>query len=195
MDLRIELSGTTPYLMHSIQSVDPDLAITREIKAITSKKSKMTEEDRRQVERLEWHSGLYLDSETGKQLVVPVRNVKKCFIESGVITRDGKNVARALSFTSLEIPLLHSGNGSLEKMYESGKFTSRLAVGIGRSRTMRVRPEFMPWGLVFQAYLFEEAMDPDVFTRIVERAGVTIGLGDNRQNGYGRFTATVTRLS
>jgi hypothetical protein len=192
MDLRIELTGTTPYLSHNIQGVDPDLPITREIKAITAKKSKMTEDDRRQVERLEWHSGLYLDSE--QRIVVPVRNVKKAFIDSGTITRDGKNVARALSFQTLEVPLNHSGNGDLNALYESGKFVSRLAVGIGKSRTMRVRPQFMPWGLEFEAFLFEEAMDSDVFTRVVERAGITIGLGDNRQNGYGRFTAKVTRL-
>lgn len=193
MDLQIEITGTTPYLQHSIQGVDPDLPITREIKAITAKKSKMTEEDRRQVEKLEWFSGLYQDTEGN--LVVPVRNLKKCFIDSGTISRDGKNVARALSFTALDTPLVHSGNGNLEAMFESKKFTSRLAVGIGKSRTMRVRPEFMPWGLEFQAFLFEEAMDVDVFTRVVERAGVTIGLGDNRTNGYGRFTAKVTRLS
>jgi len=193
MDLQIEITGTTPYLMHNIQGVDPDLPITREIKAITAKKSKMTEDDRRQVERLEWHSGLYQDAEG--QLVVPTRNLKKCFIDSGVITRDGKNVSRALSFTALDVPLVHSGNGSVDVMYESGKFTSRMAVGIGKARTMRVRPQFLPWGLSFQAFLFEEAMDFDVFKSVVERAGITIGLGDNRTNGYGRFAANVKRLS
>lgn len=189
MDLHIRMTGTTPYLQKNIRGVDPELPAARELKAITDKKSRMTEDDLARVARLEWHIALYTD-EAGR-LVVPTRNIKKCFIDAGKITRHGSDVARALSFRELSIPLIHSGNGDLDAMYDSGEFVSRLAVGIGKKRTMRIRPQFFPWSLEFQAYLFEDVMDADTFARIVERAGLTIGLGDNRVNGYGRFTAQV----
>ena len=190
MDIHVSLRGSTPYLMHNIQGVDPDLPLAREMKAITAKKSKMTEDDRRNVERIEWMLGTYLEDGA---LAVPVRNLKKCFIDSGKITRDGTAVTRALSFPGLHVPLEHAGNGSLDAMYKSGQFMSRLAVGIGKARTMRVRPQFMPWAITFDAVLFEDAMDFDTFTRVVERSGVAIGLGDNRTNGYGRFEGLVTK--
>src|SRR6266498_2825380 len=191
MHIALKITGTTPFLMHNIQGADPDLPLVREQKAITAKHSKMTEDDRRQVERIEWHLGTYVEDGV---LVVPTRNIKKALIDSAKITREGQTIVRGLSFGALSIPLKHSGNGDLDAMCKSGGFTSRMGVGIGQKRVMRVRPQFMPWGLEFEAFLFEDAIDFDSFCRIIDRAGVAIGLGDNRTNGYGRFDATVTRL-
>ena len=162
-----------------------------ETKALTAKKSKMTEKDRQEVSRLEWYLGLYLEDGA---LAVPTRNIKKCLVDSGKIDRHGTDVVKGLSFEGLHVPLIHNGNGSLEKMRTSGNFTSLLAVGIGQKKTMRVRPEFRSWKLDFRAVLFEDVMDLDTFERITERAGRAVGLGDNRVNGYGRFKATVERI-
>jgi hypothetical protein len=53
----------------------------------------------------------------------------------------------------------------------------RLAVNVSNQRVMRMRPSFFPWSLVYDAYLFEDAMDFDDLQRIIERAGIVEGLG------------------
>ena len=44
MKIIIELTGTSPLLMHNPRMVDPEFELNREIKAITSKRKK-TDED------------------------------------------------------------------------------------------------------------------------------------------------------
>ena len=46
MDIKLELTGTTPLLMHNISLADPDNPFVKEIQTYTSKRKK-TEDDRR----------------------------------------------------------------------------------------------------------------------------------------------------
>jgi hypothetical protein len=65
MQVLITLRGTTPLLMHNPRMVDPFFEVNRQIKAITSKRKK-TDEDLKQIERLEWYGGLYESNGGGK---------------------------------------------------------------------------------------------------------------------------------
>jgi hypothetical protein len=56
---------------------------------------------------------------------------------------------------------------------------------------MRVRPCFPRWALVADAILLESVMDVDDLRRVADLAGKAEGLGDNRINGYGRFSVKV----
>jgi hypothetical protein len=57
---------------------------------------------------------------------------------------------------------------------------------------MRVRPSFFPWSIVVDGLFVEDVgMNLDELVRLVDLAGIVEGMGDNRVNGYGRFTATV----
>lgn len=187
MKIHVELLGNTPLLCHSIALADPDNPIVAEIKTYTDKRKK-TEDDRRAIERLEWFGGLYV--EDGRP-VFPTGNIRKAFIQAGKISKQGTAVSRALNFTTLSVPIAHGGPDDLEDLYADKAYVNRSAVGISGKRTMRVRPQFTKWALAADAILLEDVMDLDDFVRIAERAGLAEGLGDNRGNGYGRFSVTV----
>lgn len=189
MQVKIELRGTSPLLMHNIRLADPDDEWTQEISKITSKRKK-TEDDRRQIERLEWFGGLY--TAEGAGIVVPTSNIRKCFIEAAKITRQGKQLGRAVAFTDFHAPLVYNGNGNLDALYANPDFSSRLTVGIGTKRVIRVRPRFYPWTLTAEAHILTEVLDLDDLKNIVRLSGISEGLGDNRSNGYGRFEGKVT---
>jgi hypothetical protein len=187
MDIRLELMGTSPLLMHNINLADPDNEFVREIKTYTDKRKK-TEDDRRAIERLEWYGGLYT---SGGRVVMPTANIRKAFINAGKISKQGTQVTRSLQFTDLHVPLAYDGPEDLDVLFKDPAFHNRAAVGISGKRTMRVRPQFVTWAVVADALLLEDVMDVDDLQRVARRAGMAEGLGDNRVNGYGRFTVTV----
>ena len=187
MDIRINVKGVSPLLMHNPQMVDPDFELNRRIKEITGKRNK-TEDDRRDIERLEWFGGLYVD---GGELVQPTSKLRKATIEAARIHRLGKQVERALLFGDINTPLIYEGPRDINKLWEAGTCVSKLPVGLSGKRVMRTRPMFLPWAFSVSGILLTEVMDKDDLVRTVELAGRAIGIGDNRINGYGRFTAEV----
>lgn len=188
MKITIEMTGTSPLLMHNPRMVDPEFELNREIKALTAKRKK-TDEDLKKIEMLEWYGGLY---EQDGIVVQPTSKPRKCFVNAGKITKQGKAVERALSFSALNVPLIYDGPAEIKKLYEDRRYHSRLSVGIGNKRVMRVRPQFFPWALKLEGLFIEDAgLNLDEFQRIVELGGLSEGIGDNRVNGYGRFAVKV----
>lgn len=190
MNITIEVTGVTPLLMHNPRMVDPEFEINRQIKALTGKRKK-TDEDLKMIETLEWYGGLY---EENGIVVQPTSKLRKCLINTARISKMGKTVERALSFSALNVPLAYDGPRDLKSLCEDKgrKYTSRLSVGVGNKRVMRVRPSFSPWAFSVDGLFVEDAgINFDDFQRIVELAGVVEGIGDNRVNGYGRFVGKV----
>lgn len=189
MDILLHLTGTTPLLCHNIQLADPDNQWTREIAAITAKRKK-TEEDRVQIARLEWYGGLYTAPGFAGP-VLPAANVRKSLIQAGKVSKQGLQVSRSLILKVLSVPIVHDGPATLDALYARPEHHYRTAVGIGGSRTMRTRPMFPAWQIQVSALLIDDVMDLQDLERIVERAGVVEGIGDNRVNGFGRFSGAV----
>lgn len=190
MKVRIEERGTSPLLMHNIQLADPDNRFVQDIATFTGKRKK-TEDDRRAIEKLEWYGGLYAD-EDGP--VMPTAAMRRCIEQAGIISKQKTAVRRALAFGDLSVPLVYDGPRDLDALWKLPEFRNRAMVGIQGKRTVRVRPQFREWALVADAELLTDVLDLDDFRRIVSLAGRAEGLGDNRVNGYGRFTAVVTEL-
>lgn len=194
MRIRLELTGTSPLLMHNPQMVDPEFEINRQIKALTSKR-KRTDDDLHQIEKLQWYGGIYLSTNGDGPIVVqPTAKVRKCLINTAKISKLGKSIERAISFNTLNTPLIFDGPKDLDQIYADKRFTSRLPVGIGKKRVMRIRPQFSPWALALDGIFVEDAgINFDELERIVELAGIVEGIGDNRVNGYGRFSGKVVQ--
>lgn len=191
MQVQIKIEGTTPLLTHSAAGVNPEHPINREISLITRKTaSKRTEEENRELSRLEWLLGLYTD---GENVVYPTANVVRCFKEAGKVTKQGTQITRGLSLDGIEVPLDFARNGhkSVEDLFDDANFVDVRAVGVGQKRVMRTRPRFMPWAVTVTGELFDDVMDVSDLRRIAALAGRAIGLGDNRVNGFGRFAAVV----
>jgi hypothetical protein len=190
MKIVIDVVGTSPLLMHNPRMVDPEFEINRQLKPLT-KKTKKTDEDLRQIGMLEWYGGMY---DVDGVVVQPTSKLRKCLINAGRISKQGKSIERALSFLDLNVPLIYEGPKDINALFADKRYTSRLSVGIGSKRVMRVRPQFPQWGLSIKGLFIEDAgINFDEFERIAELAGLSEGIGDNRVNGYGRFTIKVTQ--
>ncbi len=191
MKIRIELTGTSPLLMHNPRMVDKDFEITREIGALTAKRKK-TDADLKAIERLEWYGGLYA---TNGVVVQPTSKPRKCIVNAAKISKLGTAMARALNFMALEVPLMYDGPREIDALFADERYHSRLSVGVGNKRVMRVRPKFFPWALQVDGIFIEDAgINYSELQAIVELAGVVEGMGDNRINGYGRFVGKVVKL-
>lgn len=199
MNIEFVLRGTSALLCHNPQMVDPECEWNRQIKALTGKRKK-TDTDLKEVERLEWHGGLYLADIDGRVVVSqPSSKVRKCLINAGKISKQGKQIERAIIMTQLNVPLIYEGSdkakeseAEVSRLFGNSGFHSRLSVGIGNKRVMRVRPSFSPWALIVPAVFVSDAgLNFDELSRIVELAGVAERIGDNRVNGYGAFRAHV----
>lgn len=194
MQIQINITGTTPLLMSSSAGVNPEHPLNKAKSLLTRKTaSKRTAEENREIRRLEWLIGIYTD---GEQVVYPAANVARCLKEAAKVTKQGTQVSRALSFDGIEVPLTYHRNGhkTVEDLFNDSNFVDERAVGVGQKRVMRVRPRFMPWQLTLTGEVFDDVMDVTDLRRIAELAGRAVGLGDNRINGFGRFTAEVVGL-
>ena len=159
MNIVIEITGTSALLMHNPRMVDPEYELNRQIKALTAKRKK-TDEDLRQIEKLEWYGGLY---EVDGVVVQPTSKVRKCLVNTAKISKMGKSIERALSLVELTVPLLYEGPLDIDKLYEDKRFHSRLSVGIGGKRVMRVRPSFYPWAMRLNGVFIELDISNELF--------------------------------
>lgn len=185
----LALTGRSPLLTHNPRLADPEDEVTREIATITAKRKK-TDDDRRAIGRLEWYGGLYLDDGAPS---LPTANIRKCLIEAGKTKKLGKQMGRAVSFVDFMTPIVHDGPKDVDKLYARADFRLRATVvNNGRGRVVRVRPRFMTWAVTTDVELLEDLLNPTDLADIASLAGLIEGLGDNRVNGYGRFSAQVT---
>jgi hypothetical protein len=190
-EIRFTLTGRSPLLQHNPRLSDPDDPIVKEIKAITSKRTK-TEDDRRAIEKLEWFGGLYTDPSLAGP-VVPSSHIRKCLINAATATRNGKDIERSISFFQPNFPLSYDGPRDLDQLWGLEAHRYRLPVVVQRARTWRMRPGFPSWVVIADAFLMDDLLDFETLQRIVERAGLAEGLSDGRKIGYGRFTGEVVR--
>lgn len=191
--VRLALTGTSPLLVHNVQLADPDNKWAKEMASIAAKRSNKTEEDRAALARLEWFGGLYLAPDI-EGPVIPTANVKRCLNEAAKSKRWGRDVLRSIHPRDLFSPIIYDGPRDPVALYKREEFVDRRVVAIGRQRVVRVRPVFHPWALVLDVELIEDLMDFDQLVEIGQMAGTIEGLGDNRINGFGRFTFNAERL-
>jgi hypothetical protein len=184
----VELNGTSPLVMHNGQLSDPDCKFSKGIKELTDKGTNQTDVDRAEISRLEWQGGLYLENGT---IVVPMANIIRTFREAAAATREGKDIARSLIPRGLNTPLIYNGPSDLNKLYTDKAFVHTSQVKVGRGRIKRTRPCFPNWSLQAEFELLDDLMNLRACELIIERAGLTTGLGDARILGFGRFNAKV----
>lgn len=193
--VRTRLIGTTELMMHNVQLADPLNEYTQRIAKLTSKR-KMTDEDRQEKAHQEFLGGLY----TYKgRVVVPQTNLKRCFKEAAKVNRLGRNIDRALNYAdpaaaAQGLPLAFPDERlTAEELWQIGKYRDTTIVA-SPGRVPRTRPRFPVWALTADWLVFPSLLNFEDLQSIVEFAGLIEGLGDNRVNGAGRFTAEVTEL-
>ena len=189
--LHVELQGSGVLLLHNPALADPKAPVVKQIAAITKKRTK-TDEDREQIERLEWFSSLYIeDGEIG----VPSSHPRGALVGAARASKQGKLIERGIMIPVTFLPLSFPGSDkvadgtvSLDDLYSNPSYSYRASVVVSGRRTFRVRPRFTDWSLQCTFLIDDGLLDEGEFLSILEIAGIREGIGDNRRNGFGRFT-------
>lgn len=188
MDVRIDITGATPLVMHNPRLADKEDEFSK-AKATVSSKSKKTPADEEEMAHINFLGSLYWDAEIG--LYLPTWNILACCIKAAAAFKLGRHVQRAVAQTTLNTPIKHNAPADAEAMWRKPEGRLRKSVVVGQKRITTVRPLFRDWKMSVDLLLMENMLDFDDLVRIVELAGRSEGLGDARKLGYGRFTAKV----
>jgi len=191
MKLTLTLTGVAPLIVQSDRLVNPLDPITRQLKAVVKKGSKMTDADHEEKGRLEFYGALYHDPEAGPY--IPGDNIQASLRAGGsFVGRLGKAVERAVVVTQDVNPIEFKGPRDIDALWADTYFRFVRSVVMQRARTMRTRPIFRSWGLTTEVELATDLMNPDEFERVAEAAGAMAGLGTWRPR-YGRYDVAVRR--
>lgn len=191
----ITLTGTTPLLMHNARLADPDDPHSRSISAINQKRNNKTDDDNREVSRLQFAGGMYYDAETGPFLPGP--NLIRALRNAGNLVaknRGGKQIERGFVLLTERAGLAYDGPRDIDELWGDGgtKFVDRRMVKIPQGgRVPTTRPIFVRWSAQFEFELDGNEIDKDAFASYAEKAGRVEGVGDGRRIGYGRFTSEI----
>lgn len=187
----LTLTGSTPLIMHNVQTADPLNHWAKEIAKITAKKQNKTDADEVELSRLKFGAGLYYADDIGPYL--PAANIFRSLIEAGTMTREGKKIERGVIFLQDRAPLLYNGPRKLDDLWGDGstRFVDRRIVVVQRQRIVGTRPIFPEWGAMFEIEVDPEVINPEQFTDIAVKAGKSVGVGDYRRF-YGRFKAELS---
>lgn len=193
MRVHLRATGTRPLLVHNVRLASPLDPIVKQIKQITSKKTK-TDDDRLAIARLEFEGGLYHDPVIGPYL--PGVYMLRCLQEGAKFTREGKKIERGVVMEDFMMPLIYKGPRTIEELWGDdgdSEFVDMRTVVVSRQKVDRCRPIFNQWVIETTLYADPEVLNFEDLERIAANAGKMEGLGDYRSM-YGRFTAQLVNL-
>ena len=182
-DLEFQIEGVVPMLMHNGQGVNPSHPIVQQIKVLTDKKKKKTDDDRLKIMELEFHLGIY-QNEDGR-VIVPGPVLESALRNGARLRRLGKRVVAGVCVQ--EDPLLsYDGPQTVNTLFADRRFVDVRDVKVGVARVMRTRPRFNKWSLKFSAMYDSTMLDEDQVIRAAVASGKYCGLGDYVPR-FGRF--------
>lgn len=193
MDMIIlTLTGRSPLLMHSARFADPLDAGARNHAALVkvAKKSK-TPEAILAVAKSEYLGGIYHDHLLGPY--VPGTMVRAALVDGARLSREGKDVARAVQIIDDRLALEYAGPRDPEALWENPAFRDGRTVVVSNRRVMRYRPMFKQWALQARVFFDPSMVEPAKLLMFADKAGQYVGIGDFRPDkggSFGRFKVT-----
>ncbi len=185
--LTLKITGERPLMMHNARLANPLDSVTKELKALTSKKTK-TEDDILEIKRVEWMGGIYTDEDGRPCLTEDM--VLATIVEGAKQNKNGKKAKAALYGCDPTFVLDYDGPRDVSDLYNDGRFCDFRAVRVKQSKVMRSRPIFRQWGATVRIDVDTDILTMDEAMQAVEIAGMRVGLGDYRPR-YGRFSVEV----
>lgn len=189
-NLKVTWKGISPLIMHSCQCVNPLHPISRELKKLTSKRTK-TEDDLLKISDLEWEAGAYWKDGLG--LYIPAENTEATIKNGAKAFKKGKDFEKYVAVTDLYIPFNYGENLSKEELISDYQYRDTRIMTIQRSKIVRTRPRFDQWNITFNLMYDESKIDLDTIVTVMEYAGSYVGLCDSRPK-YGKFTPIIEEV-
>jgi hypothetical protein len=181
----------TTLLMHSTRGVNPLDPLSREMKKITSKRTK-TEEDLLAMMRFDYELSAYHDKDLGFYLSAEM--LEACIREGCKANKNGQKAKIAIFVVEEKIVLGHDGPSTIEEAYAEVDMKDIRTVTVNNSKILRCRPRFNRWWLEFTVELDETILSFEEFCHALDIAGRQKGLGDYRPR-YGRFESKITAIA
>ncbi|AEK09418.1 hypothetical protein LITTLEE_34 [Mycobacterium phage LittleE] len=188
---RVTLSGTQPLIMHNAQLSDEFNPVVLEIKKLTAKRTKKTEDDRWELRRLEFIGGLYYDHDAGPY--VPGINIEASLKIAARKTKNGKDVEQGVRIITDMNPLMYRGPRTPDELWKDGNFTHSASAKVGMSRVIRTRPIFRSWVTEAEGVYDPSVTDFESLKGYFDTAGAYIGLGDWRPR-FGLFDVEIEEI-
>ena len=182
--LTFRIVGVAPLIMHSGRGADRFDPIVREIKKLTDKRTKKTDEDAEKICALEWELGLYVEND---KVVIPGDNLEAIIRDGAKNAKKGKDVQRGLFIEESAILDFPDKHVPWRNLYnDRAQYVDYRGVKVKGARVMRTRPRFNTWAAEFTVNYLPSVLDKDDVVRAVEVAGQISGACDFRPR-YGRF--------
>lgn len=182
--ISFRIKGLSPLLMHSASLADPRNEIVREMKRITAKGKKKTDDDLLRLSELEFKGGLYM-AEKGP--CVPGSNIEAMVIEAARKQRKGKDALCSILVDDMPL-LIYDGPKDADSLWNDPRFVDVRSARVpsSKSTVMRTRARFNVWALEFEVHFLPEVMNRETVIECMHTAGQLIGLLDYRPK-FGRF--------
>lgn len=183
--MKFKLTGEAPLLLHNGELANPFSYYAREMKKISGRRGK-TESEYAALARLEFLGGLYLNDKD--QVVMPGKCIEAMLVKSAKAQKLGVAFKSSV-FCEEDAPLIFKDSKKKpEQLWEMEEYRDTQGVVVDRKRIMRTRPCFDSWALEVEIAYIEEMINESQIVEAMKRAGVVVGLGDNRPR-FGRFSA------
>lgn len=206
---RIVLTGKSPLVMHHTRTADPDNPMQAAIMEIARMGSKMTPEDRKRKEALQWKATLYTEDEDENgapqgRIVVPMIWLMSALegggktLGSGTSSK-GSAVVRSVTPTETHMLLTYDGPRDIVELARDRRFWWRTMVNPNPSGKKKLLPSVRaifppPWEITTDlSVVTSMGLSWDDFQRAAHAAG-NIGIGDARKLSFGRFRVNITKL-
>ena len=170
-------------MMHNEQLANPFNEYAVELRKFTKKRGK-SEEDYREIARIEYQGGLYFDEKIGP--FVPAHCLNKMMVQGARKRKLGK-LFEEMVLVEGPAPVQYKGPRDRKRLWESGEFVDQRLAGVNAARTLRTRPLFRDWTVQFSVRVEGGAVDREQLRQAVEAAQF-IGLLDGRPMYAGQFT-------
>ena len=180
-ELKFQITGVAPLILHNGQTADPLNSFSKSIAEITGKRKK-TDADHREVARREWFAGLYLSD---GEPCLPFQLWEAVLIEGAKKHKRGP-AAKAGIIVEAHTPLLYDGPRKPDELWEDERFRLRVSAKVGTSRVMRTRPFFKNWSTELPVKFLPDLLNAAELMGFLVAAGVQVGIGDWRPR-FGRF--------
>lgn len=183
-ELTVTIRGVCPMLMCNGQMADPLNKFVKQLKEATKKKSKMTDEERAEASRIEWHGCLYVNKD--EKLILPSSSLEASIYDGAKKVRLGKAFKSAVFVYDDALLDIGVKYDKATDLWGKPQYRDVRAVVIGGKRIMRTRPIFPEWKATFTIAYDNEQVDLSDIQRALIDAGSKSGIGDFRPR-FGRY--------
>ncbi len=169
-------------LHHSSRLANPMNPFAKELKKITSKRTK-TEDDYAAMAEIEWKGGLYTDADGDP--CIPADMIEATLLAGAKKNKLGLKF-KAGVMVARDAKIIHGGPKGIDALWADGGFIDQRMVVVQRNKILRTRPVFNDWSATIEVQYLPSVVDEAEVKQAIEVAGLMVGLGDYRPK-FGRF--------